>query len=484
MSEEIQFHQAVMERGDSAVLVVDADELAVRWASPAALRLFGTASGVFPDLVDPADAAAVASFLQAAIGRDSASRGTCAVPVEGSTARRVDLVARDLSADPVVGGLVVVALDVTGWAERSEELGRRLGTDGLTGVANRAGLLPRLEQAARGAPDSGPGPVLMFLDLDGFKTVNDRYGHAAGDRVLRGVAAHLDAVVTGRGTVARVGGDEFVVLLDRSDEQEAVAFAQEAVNLEFTVAGDVVRVTASAGIMVVRRGYRAESLLHRADLAMYRAKATGRAHAVVYRDDLQDWVLARKLEVDRLAERLEHMRLEKEALVEAATIDQRTGLPNPAAFDADHDLQNRRGRPYSLLLVDIDHFHDYNTLYRYLAGHEALRKVGQAIRRAVRTTDRTYRYGGEEFTVLLPDARLPEATAVGERVRLAVEQSGIEHRGNPGGVLTVSVGVVEAEPGATVTDVIEEASIALLGAKDTGRNQVIGRTAHTPRPPA
>ncbi|NUT52695.1 MAG: diguanylate cyclase, partial [Saccharothrix sp.] len=353
------FHRAVLDRADAAVLVVDPGDLGVRWASPAARRLFGGASGLLPDLVASGDAAAVGTFLQAA-GRTGASRCTCAVPVEGSVHRRVDLVARDLSEDPDVRGLVVVALDVTGWAEMADELGSRLNTDALTGLANRTGFLPRLEQAVRGAP----GPVLVFLDLDQFKDVNDRHGHAAGDHVLRLVGARLTAAVAGRGTAARLGGDEFVVLLDERDERQAIAAVhdvQAAIATPVELDEGVIRVSVSAGITFVRPGLGAEDLLHQADLAMYRAKTIGPVGVAVYDRDLEDWALARKHQVDRLAERLEELHAENRALAEAATIDQRTGLPNPAAFDADHARRNRAGEPYSLLLVDIDRFHGYNT---------------------------------------------------------------------------------------------------------------------------
>ncbi|QFZ21856.1 sensor domain-containing diguanylate cyclase [Saccharothrix syringae] len=467
------FHQAVLERADAAVLVVDPHDLRVRWATPAARRLFGGGHGPLPDLVAPGDAAAVGTFLQAA-GRAGASRCGCSVPVEGSTSRRVDLLARDLRDDPEVRGLVVVALDVTGWAETADELGSMLNTDALTGLANRTGFVPRLEQAVRGAP----GPVLVFLDIDQFKEVNDRHGHAAGDEVLRLVAGRLASAVAGRGTAARLGGDEFAVLLDRLDERQAVAAAHrilDVIGAPLVPAAGVVRVSVSAGITFVRPGHSAEDLLHQADLAMYRAKTVG--PVAVYQEDLEDWALARKHQVDRLAERLEELHAENRALAEAATTDQRTGLPNPASFDAEHHRRNRSGEPYSLLLVDIDRFHSYNTIYRYLAGHETLRQVGQAISRTARTGDRTYRYGGEEFTVLLPGTRLDGALALAERVRRAVERLGLEHRGNPGGVVTVSIGAVEVVPGASVTDAVEEASVAVLEAKDAGRNRVVGRRA-------
>ncbi|WP_018352931.1 sensor domain-containing diguanylate cyclase [Longispora albida] len=475
-------HHAVLEAGDAAVLVVDPGDLGVRWASPAAGRLLGLPGGVsgrFPELVVAADAARVATLLMAVAGRGEVSRCTCAVPVGGSADRRVDLVIRDLSADPEIGGLVVTASDVTAWAELADRLGDRLNTDPLTGLANRMGFLPRLEQAIHSAHESGPGPVLMFLDLDQFKYVNNHHGHVAGDEVLRQIAARIAGAVDGRGTAARFGGDEFLVLLDRSDAEEARAAADEilsAVSVPLRLPGEPgeeFSPAMSAGVALVRPRRLPQELLREADLAMYRAKALGRSRTVVYDPGLEDWEEARHQQADRLAAQVEQLQSENRRLARAALTDQRTGLPNSAAFDADHARAHDAGEPYSLLLIDLDLFHSYNAHYLYLAGHETLRKVGQAIRQAVPAA-RTYRYGGEEFAVLLPGTRLPGAMAAGEQVRLAVEALGIEHCGNPSGVVTVCVGVVEASQPSTVTDAVEQASIAVLEAKDTGRNRTVG----------
>ncbi|GAB3897435.1 hypothetical protein GCM10029964_080260 [Kibdelosporangium lantanae] len=179
-----------------------------------------------------------------------------------------------------------------------------------------------------------------------------------------------------------------------------------------------VRVTVSIGITVLEPGRRPETLIRQADLAMYRAKSLGPGRVRRFSDDLEDWALVRKLQVRQLAERLERLHEENQALAEAATIDQRTGLPNPAAFEADHARQNDEAQPYGLLLIDIDNFHSYNTIYRYLAGHETLRRVGQTIRGTVRAGDRTYRYGGEEFMVLVPDTDLRGVLALGSACAL------------------------------------------------------------------
>jgi diguanylate cyclase (GGDEF)-like protein len=481
------FYRAVLDLGDAAVLVVDGEDLAIRWASRAARRLFGRGRGPLTDLVAMEDAATVGTFLQSVAARHGGvSRCACSVPVKGSIPRRIDLIARNLDAEPDIAGIVVVAVDVTSWAAHADRLLRLRNVDSKTGLANWNGFTSQLHQAARGAPDSGPGPVLVLLDLDHFKRINDLYGHQAGDDVLRHTAANIVAVSAARGTAARVGGEEFAVLLDRASDEEACHVAGEiltAIKTPRTLAeGTVVRVTASAGITAVRPGLTADALLRQADVALYRAKAAGRDTFVLYHAELTDWMLARKNLVDQLAERVEQLHQENQALTEAATIDRRTGLHNSTVFDADHARLHQSAEPYSLLLVDIDHFHSYNEIYGYLAGHETLRSVGETIRTNVRTGDNTYRYGGEEFTVLLPDTRLHDAAIIGDRVRHAVEQRGIEHRGCAGGALTVCVGAVEVDTGATVTNALEEASLAVFAAKDAGRNRVVGRVARpTPR---
>jgi diguanylate cyclase (GGDEF)-like protein len=484
-----RFYRKVLDQGDAAVLVIDGEDLAIRWASRAARRLFGKAQGPFTALVATEDAATVGTFLQAVAVRDGgASRCGCRVPVKGSIPRHVDLIVRNLTADPDVAGLVVVAMGVTSWAVRANRLLDHLNIDTKTGLANWNSFIPQLEQAARGAPASGSGPILISLDIDHFKMINDRYGHHVGDEVLRRTASAITSTVGERGTAARTGGEEFAVLLDRASEEEALDTAHDvlaAIKVPITLAqGIVVRVTASGGITAVRPGRTADALLRQADIAMYRAKVVGRDTVVAYNDDLADWMLARKNLTDHLAERLEQLHQENQALTEAATVDRRTGLLNSTVFETDHARLHQSGSRYSLLLIDIDYFHSYNETYGYLAGHETLRTVGQIISASVRAGDETYRYGGEEFAVILPGARLHDAATIGDRVRQAVEQHDIEHRGSPSGVLTVCVGAVEVDAGATLTRTLEEASLAVFAGKDAGRNRVIARVARATPPAA
>jgi diguanylate cyclase (GGDEF)-like protein len=146
-------------------------------------------------------------------------------------------------------------------------------TDPLTGCLNRRAFLDRLGRAVTGA-GSGSGAVVCLVDLDGFKAVNDRSGHAAGDVVLRVVTAALAGVVRETDTVARLGGDEFAVLARADPPGDGETLA---VRLRDAVArvGATSGVTASVGITPLLPADDVHEVLARADRAMYRAKAAG-----------------------------------------------------------------------------------------------------------------------------------------------------------------------------------------------------------------
>ncbi|GIF26909.1 hypothetical protein Ate02nite_96390 [Paractinoplanes tereljensis] len=153
-----------------------------------------------------------------------------------------------------------------------EELTRQATHDSLTGVANRA----LLEQRTREMLDAG-GPVhVVLLDLDDFKTVNDRLGHQVGDRLIVETSRRLTALVGGRGTVGRLGGDEFAVLLPTADDvEELLDSLVAAVGEPVELAGNRIATAVSVGITRSRDGDDPAELLRRADVAMYAAKAVG-----------------------------------------------------------------------------------------------------------------------------------------------------------------------------------------------------------------
>jgi diguanylate cyclase (GGDEF)-like protein len=163
--------------------------------------------------------------------------------------------------------------------QRSSDLSREAALhDPLTGLPNRALMLEMLDHAFRGSQRSGKTSAVFFIDLDHFKQVNDAYGHQVGDELLKTVAGRLTRALRPADSLARLSGDEFVVLcedLDDASQADAVAarFHRELAR-PFELSGLVVQVTASIGIALTDHGMSAaEDLLHDADLAMYQSKS-------------------------------------------------------------------------------------------------------------------------------------------------------------------------------------------------------------------
>lgn len=163
-----------------------------------------------------------------------------------------------------------------------EELAHLALHDQLTGLANRSLLREYIDAALATSARTTQPVAMMFLDLDGFKRVNDRLGHPAGDRVLREVAERLRAVVRESDVIGRFGGDEFVVLCPETDDAEALVIAErlrEVVAQPMAWLPGEFAVSASVGVVIHRaaeRGSTVDELLELADAEMYRAKSAGR----------------------------------------------------------------------------------------------------------------------------------------------------------------------------------------------------------------
>jgi diguanylate cyclase (GGDEF)-like protein len=170
--------------------------------------------------------------------------------------------------------------------ERESELRHLALHDPLTGLANRILFYERVDHALDTHSRGAPTLAVLFIDLDGFKRINDNLGHGAGDAVLTEVAVRLaDCVRTGD-TVGRFGGDEFAVLAEQITTVDDVAIVADriihALQLPFDLDGRDYRITASVGVALRRPGDRtADAIIHNADVAMYAAKTAGKDHYVI-----------------------------------------------------------------------------------------------------------------------------------------------------------------------------------------------------------
>ncbi|MCO7573927.1 EAL domain-containing protein [Pseudomonas chlororaphis] len=164
--------------------------------------------------------------------------------------------------------------------EANKELTQLALHDTLTGLPNRILLADRIDQAMHRVTAHGGCFALMFIDLDGFKPVNDAFGHHMGDQLLREVALRLREDLRSEDTLARIGGDEFVLLVQLAEPDDALRLAARQVGLvsrSFRVADHELQISASIGIAVYPgNGLTAQELLMNADAAMYHAKATGK----------------------------------------------------------------------------------------------------------------------------------------------------------------------------------------------------------------
>jgi diguanylate cyclase (GGDEF)-like protein/PAS domain S-box-containing protein len=240
--------------------------------------------------------------------------------------RHVEIVGQNLTQEPGIHGILLNARDVTERNALEAELAYRANHDSLTKLPNRALLVERLGLALARKPSLEHGPAVLFIDLDGFKRINDGLSHDAGDRLLVAVAGRLRACIRDGDTVSRFGGDEFVVLGDAlAGEAEATAVAErclEALREAFVLDGREVFVGASIGVALAgAEPMLPEELLRRADTAMYAAKAQGKNRYALFDQYMEARPLERlQLEADlrRAVERHE-LRLHYQPIVELNT---------------------------------------------------------------------------------------------------------------------------------------------------------------------
>lgn len=241
--------------------------------------------------------------------RSETTRGWRASLAAGLTAGlAVSAGAASMRESSVVGIVLVVAAATAGAAVFALRLVARAGAaeslalrDTLTGLPNRALLDDRIDQALQRARRTADAFALMVVDLDGFKEVNDIRGHDAGDRVLQGIARRLESVVRTSDTVARVGGDEFVVLSigTRTEDEAAILVGRlrQALRRPYRVGDGVIEIDASIGwALFPADGATPEELLGRADVQMFATKRDSSDGSAVSRRGSLDAGIVREFE--------------------------------------------------------------------------------------------------------------------------------------------------------------------------------------------
>ncbi len=226
---------------------------------------------------------------------------------EALSAGRLDASSLQESAPGRLGESLRQSVDQL--SELTSRLDHQARHDILTGLPNRAAAMEAIDAALARRRSRGGQLGLLFVDLDEFKRINDDHGHAAGDAVLVETAARLVAQSRGRDVVARLGGDEFIALIDDVDDiddaVEAAGRMARAMAEPMSVGGASITSTVSVGVALSDSSViTGEQLLHRADLAVYQAKALGRSRVEVFDDDLGEADDERRLLEHELREAL------------------------------------------------------------------------------------------------------------------------------------------------------------------------------------
>ncbi|MEU0442513.1 EAL domain-containing protein [Streptomyces sp. NPDC006186] len=308
-------HFRSLVQGSSDVIMIAAPSGVLRYVSPAAAGVYGRPAEdlvgtELANLIHPEDLGCVVHEIR---------RFLAASPLEEPTTR-IECRFRSgdggwLNVESTVnrhhGGLIFNSRDVTERVRLQAQLQHNAEHDPLTDLPNRALFTTRVQQALSGRRSSDRGLALrntavLFIDLDGFKAVNDTIGHQAGDELLVQAARRLQDAVRHGDTAARLGGDEFAALIAGDNTRDRGARERHILELAdrlrvtlsqpYAIDGNDVRVNASIGVAFAEPGLGAGELLRNADLAMYRAKAGGKGRVELYRPQMQQDVV-RKAEL-------------------------------------------------------------------------------------------------------------------------------------------------------------------------------------------
>ncbi len=373
-----------------------------------------------------------------------------------------------------------------------QEKGQR---DQLTGLLDRSSFFFKLNEFIE-VTLPGEARALVLFDIDHFKQINDQFGHQAGDRVIAAIGQVIRQEAAPQDLVGRIGGEEFAWAIQRYD-WESLESSIEAVRHGCAenpggTATEAISFTVSAGWAKVGMDSVHEELTSRADKALYRAKSEGRNRVVSYESmeqaalaadedlDLQNFEAKTRVYQERMVDAITALgrRLVKTARAEANN-DALTTLNNRRFFDRgiarECEIVRRHSRALSVVMLDIDHFHDVNMKHGWPTGDLVLRKFGELALEHIRVVDWMARYGGEEFCIIMPETEPAEAILVAERIRQATETAVFNSVAAERFSITVSIGIARFDPQAMAEPLhlMQAASQALLEAKNSGRNRIV-----------
>ncbi|MFJ4873490.1 putative bifunctional diguanylate cyclase/phosphodiesterase [Streptomyces sp. NPDC088757] len=302
-------HFRSLVQGSSDVIMIAAPNGRLHYVSPAASGVYGRDADELVGtelaaLIHPDDLGAVVHEVRRFLAASPAEEPTTRIECRFRSGRGGEWLHVESTVNRHQGGLIFNSRDVTERVRLQAQLQHNAEHDPLTDLPNRALFTRRVRQALGGRRASDPGTAVLFIDLDGFKAVNDRLGHQAGDDLLVQAARRLHDSVRAGDTAARLGGDEFAALIlgdggrDRTARRNQVQEIADRLRLTLSRpyrldGGQEVRVAASIGVAFAEPGIDAGDLLRNADLAMYRAKAAGKDRVELYAPQMQAEVVRR-----------------------------------------------------------------------------------------------------------------------------------------------------------------------------------------------
>ncbi|MEU5714413.1 EAL domain-containing protein [Streptomyces sp. NPDC020403] len=446
-------HFRSLVQGSSDVIMIAAPTGVLRYVSPAAAGVYGRAAEdlvgtELSSLIHPADLGGVVHELRRFLAAPAEEEPTTRIECRFGSGTG-DWLHVESTVNRHQGGLLLNSRDVTERVRLQAQLQHNAEHDPLTDLPNRALFTARVGQALAGRRAGDPGTAVLFIDLDGFKAVNDSIGHQAGDELLVQAARRLQDSVRDTDTAARLGGDEFAALIlgdgtrDQAAREDQVHEIAERLRLTlsepYRIGGGEVRVAASIGVAFAEPSITPKDLMRNADLAMYRAKAGGKDRVELYAPQMQAEVVRRS----ELAARLRTALRDGEfALLHQPVVHLATGTVDAVAAQA------RWRSPQGVLFTPAE-------CLRVTDDGERVAELGgwlleQAVEEAA---DRARAGHGVPVCVRVPAARLLDRSLPFGSVEALLTRHGL-----PSGALMLEVS--GSDPRISVDD-LEERLVAL-----------------------